>query len=141
VPADGPPAAINPAPATVLVAEADASVRALVTSALSSHGYRVLQAESVPEALRIAAEETERIDLLLADAHLPGMNGIELANEIVRRRGSLHVVIMSGYAAETMSVAGLAQPITFLPKPFSPHDLWQKTREVLTRSDADGLKN
>jgi two-component system cell cycle sensor histidine kinase/response regulator CckA len=127
------PATVEPGATTILVAEDEAPVRALVVAALSSHGYRVLQAESGAEALAIATGHVDRIDLLLTDANMPGMNGIELANEMIRRRGKMHVVIMSGYTPAALSVSGLTQPIAFLPKPFTPRELRQKVNEVLAR--------
>jgi PAS domain S-box-containing protein len=130
---DTPPDAGETGTATILVAEDEAAVRALVVGALSSHGYHVLPAESGSEALRIAAGHADPIDLLLTDANMPGMNGIELANELVRRRGNMHIVIMSGYTAESLSVSGVSQPIAFLPKPFTPRELRQKIRDVLAR--------
>jgi CheY-like chemotaxis protein len=130
---DAPPAANESGAATILVAEDESAVRALVVAALSSHGYRVLQAESGAEALRIAAGHADPIDLLVTDANMPGMNGVELANELVRRRGNMHIVIMSGYTAESLSVSGVSQPIAFLPKPFTPRELRVKIREVLAR--------
>jgi two-component system cell cycle sensor histidine kinase/response regulator CckA len=130
---DGLPVTIEPDAATILVAEDEIAVRTLVAAALSSQGYRVLQAGSGAEALSVAAGYTDPIRLLLTDANMPGMNGVELANELVRRRGDMHIVIMSGYTVEALSVSGITQPVAFLPKPFTPRDLRQKIREVLAR--------
>jgi PAS domain S-box-containing protein len=127
------PAAVAPDGATILVAEDEAAVRALVVAALSAHGHRVLQAGSGPEALKIASDHAEPIDLLLTDANMPGMNGVELANEVVRRRGNMHIVIMSGYTPGALTVSGVTQPIAFLPKPFTPRELREKINEVLAR--------
>jgi len=45
----------------------------------------------------------------------------------------MHIVIMSGYTAESLSVSGVSQPIAFLPKPFTPRELREKIGEVLAR--------
>ena len=130
------PAASKPVGATILVAEDEAPVRTLVVAALSSHGFRVLQAESGSEALAVATAHAEPIDLLLTDANMPGMNGVELANELVRRRGDMQIVIMSGYTPEALGVEGVSQPVAFLPKPFTPRELRDKIAEVLLRKTA-----
>ncbi|MQA31807.1 MAG: PAS domain S-box protein [Luteitalea sp.] len=132
-PAERSEAAAAPGPATILVVEDEMSVRTLVVTALSSEGHHVLQAASGTEALEVAAGHDGAIHLLLTDSTMPGMTGAELANEIVRRRGSLHVVIMSGYTVGGLSVSGLAQPLVLLQKPFTPRDLRQKIRDVLAR--------
>ncbi len=116
---------------TVLVVEDDAAVRNLVVTALGHDGYRVLHASSGEEALAIADASHGKIDLLLTDAKMPGMNGIELANLLVRKRQGLPVIVMSGYTEETLKIDGSPEPIPLLPKPFTPRELRRKVADVL----------
>jgi DNA-binding response OmpR family regulator len=116
---------------TVLVVEDEPAIRNLVVTSLAHQGYRVLHAASGEDALRMSAAETGRIDLLLTDASMPGISGIELANQLVAQRPELAVIVMSGYTAQALSVKGLGH-LSLLPKPFTPRDLRAKVGEVLS---------
>jgi PAS domain S-box-containing protein len=116
---------------TVLVVEDESSVRNLVVAALKNEKCRVLQAASGFEALKLAAAETGRIDLLLTDASMPGMSGIELANTLLRQRPDIRVIVMSGYVDDSLTLSGASEPVTLLPKPFTPRDVRQKIGEAL----------
>jgi signal transduction histidine kinase len=118
---------------TVLVVEDDPAVRTLVVSALRGEGYRVMHAGSGKEALQAADNVTGPIDLLLTDANMPGMTGIEVAGALLAARPALKIVMMSGYTAEPLTVGGSNQAVALLPKPFTPRDLRQKIRDVLGR--------
>jgi len=122
-----------PTKRTVLVAEDEAAVRNLVVTALKKQGFRVLPASTGEEALRLGADEP-RIDLLLSDANMPGISGIELARLLIKNRPNLPVIIMSGYTDETLSIDGAREPVVLLPKPFTPKDIRQKVELVLRRA-------
>lgn len=131
-PADGTPqSATDAGPKTILVVEDEASVRNLVVAALDQDGYRVLHAASAHDALEIANAQSAPIDLLLTDASMPGMSGLELANRLVDQRPAIRVMIMSGYADEVPAVPKVAQPVVLLSKPFTPRQLRQRIRELL----------
>jgi DNA-binding NtrC family response regulator len=70
--------------------------------------------------------------VLLTDANMPGMTGIELATAIAHVHPRVQVIMMSGYTSETLSIPGMAAPVALLPKPFTPQDLRQKVRDVLS---------
>jgi signal transduction histidine kinase/ActR/RegA family two-component response regulator len=116
---------------TILVVDDEPVVRTLVVSTLKREGYRVLDAESGADALRLAASAPGRIDVLLTDASMPVMNGAELATHLARTRRGLKVLVMSGYSADPVAVEGLCEPVALLAKPFTPADLKRKIREVL----------
>jgi PAS domain S-box-containing protein len=118
-------------PATILVVDDEPAVRTLVVTALKGEGYRVLHAGSGGEALSLAAEAPGTINVLLTDASMPGMTGAELAAALAKTRGGLKVLLMSGFTAEPLRVAGISEPVALLPKPFTPRDLKRKVREVL----------
>jgi PAS domain S-box-containing protein len=128
-----PAPSADPRPgATVLVVEDEATIRHLVVSTLGQAGYRILHAASAQDALAIAAHYADEIDLLLTDANMPGMDGIALAGELVRQRPSLRVVVMSGYTDSDFVVPGISEAVCLLPKPFTPRELRQRVRDVLS---------
>ncbi|MFQ5766114.1 MAG: PAS-domain containing protein, partial [Rhodospirillales bacterium] len=82
---------------TILVVEDDADVRRTTVALLDELGYRVVEAEDGPSALRELDRHTE-IDLLFTDVVMPGgMKGPDLADEVGRRRPDIRVLYMSGY--------------------------------------------
>jgi two-component system, cell cycle sensor histidine kinase and response regulator CckA len=119
--------------ATVLVVDDDPAVRGLVVAALRTEGYRVVQAASGEEALRAMRETAGPIQLLLTDATMPGISGIELAARILGERPELPVIIMSGYTADSLNLSGLRGAVSICQKPFTPNDLRQRIRQALGR--------
>ena len=119
---------------TVLVVEDDERVRALVSNILKKDGYRVLEAEHAEQAAEVAAAHHEAIDLLLTDVVMPGRNGRELAELIVRRRPATRVLFMSGYSNDAVLLRGVsATGAQFIQKPFTIDALIAKVRDVLAR--------
>jgi CheY-like chemotaxis protein len=119
---------------TVLVAEDESGVRVPVRRILTAHGYQVLEAPDGASALRIAEGHDGKIDLLLTDVVMPGMNGGELARRLRRVRTGIRVVFMSGYSTEAVSTHGVLSPgSAFLQKPFSVEELVGRLRDVLDR--------
>ncbi len=117
---------------TVLIVEDDASVLNLTRSLLEGLGYHVLATGSSNEAVRLAEEYQESIDLLLTDVVMPGMNGKELSERILAIKPGLKCLYMSGYTADIIARQGvLDEGIKFLSKPFSIKNLAAKVREVL----------
>jgi DNA-binding response OmpR family regulator len=119
---------------TILVAEDEPAVRQLVAMALTADGYRVIHAGSGSEALALANKEPGTIDLLLTDANMPGMSGVELATTLVQQRPGLHVLVMSGYTEDSLTVGGQDGPVELLAKPFTPKELKRRVRDVLDRA-------
>ena len=117
---------------TVLLVEDEESVRVLARAILERAGYRVLDAGTYSEALRIA--ESTDFDVLLADVLMPGGTGPELYRALTATRPALRVLYTSGYAQDTiLDVRQLAATAAFLPKPFTEASLAHKLREVLDR--------
>ncbi len=122
----------------ILLAEDEAAVRRLTTRILERAGYRVLSAADGREALNLARELEEPLDLLLSDVVMPEMRGPELA-EILAREGTVRrVVLFSGYP-EGLREAGLKglEAWELISKPFSSDELLAAVERALTR-DADG---
>jgi two-component system, cell cycle sensor histidine kinase and response regulator CckA len=119
---------------TILVVEDQDEVRRLLEVALTEYGYKVLSVAGGEEALALLRSFDGVIHLLLADIVMPGMNGRELANQVALERADLRVLFMSGYPQETITHRGvLDQGLDYIQKPFTPHSLAKKVREVLGR--------
>lgn len=105
----------------VLLVEDDDEVASLVTDMLRELGYRVIRAGSSASALGALANGRD-IDVVFSDVMMPGgMNGIELAREI-RRRREVPILLTSGYANAVEETAA-AEGILILPKPYEIDDL------------------
>jgi CheY-like chemotaxis protein len=119
---------------SILVAEDEDAVRALVQRILVRGGYRVLAARNGDEALALF-EGAGKIDLLLSDVIMPGMSGTELAGILMESDPALPTIMMSGYADDLLDPSPLDRPEeSFLHKPFSAEELLVKVRSRLTRS-------
>ncbi|MEZ6183605.1 MAG: PAS domain-containing protein [Planctomycetota bacterium] len=112
---------------TILLADDDTGVRALCLEVLRSGGYQVLAAAHGKAAL-LEAERAAKVDLLLTDVVMPGLNGAALARQLRQRFPRLPVLFLSGY-----SPAELAQVprSSFLAKPFTPAALLERVRDAL----------
>jgi PAS domain S-box-containing protein len=124
---------------TILLVEDDDAVRLSVKGALSSLGYRVLEATSGIEALKVWKLNRDEIRLLMTDLMMPGgMTGKELAKLLLHHDPKLKTIYTSGYSKE---IAGkefpLEEGINFLTKPFEASKLAQAVRKCL---DAVGPK-
>ncbi|MGE3706297.1 MAG: PAS domain-containing protein [Vicinamibacterales bacterium] len=115
----------------VLVVEDETAVRNLVIASLAKQQYTVLAAASGSEALALLDTHPDGVDLLLTDANMPGMNGIELVSAVLARKPALPVIIMSGFTDDLPRLAGFDQQITLLPKPFTPRELRERIAQVL----------
>jgi PAS domain S-box-containing protein len=117
---------------TVLLAEDEPQVLALVRSVLVRHGYTVLTASRPAEALAIAAAHSGPIHLLVTDVVMPGMNGRELRSRMEAVKPGVRCLYVSGYTADVIAHQGvLDEGVQFLQKPFSIAALTRRIRDVL----------
>ncbi len=126
VPAPPMPDVLRPAPqgTTVLVCDSDVQVRRVTAQLLERAGYQVISADSPDEALRRARTHNGRIDVLVTDVVMPGLNGPELATQLAQTRPALRVVYLSGYPSEVLAPRGILAPdIRFVAKPYSTQRL------------------
>ena len=106
----------------VLLVEDDEEVAALVGEMLAQLGYGVTRAASAAAALGALADGRP-VDVIFSDIMMPGgMNGVELAREIRRRRTDIPVLLTSGYAEASVHEAQNAG-IQILPKPYQLDEL------------------
>ncbi len=117
---------------TVLLAEDEADVRELAREFLEAAGYTVIEARNGQEALKLAGERSEEIDLLVSDLVMPGMTGQQLAALLQQQDSSLRVIFMSGYSEHAAAEAAQAgSAVRILTKPFNRMALLRTIREVL----------
>jgi nitrogen-specific signal transduction histidine kinase/CheY-like chemotaxis protein len=117
---------------TVLVIEDDPVVRELVVEILQETGYRALQAGDGPAGLKIIQSD-QRIDLLVTDVGLPGMNGRQVADAARLQRPDLKVLFITGYAENAALASGFLDPgMTMITKPFAVDLLIERVREMIT---------
>ena len=116
---------------TVLIVEDDPAVRVLVSAVLKELGYGYVEAVDANSAVPIIESE-QRIDLMISDVGLPGMNGRQLA-EIGRQiRPQLKVLFITGYAEHAAVRGGFLDPgMQLITKPFTFDLLTAKVREMI----------
>lgn len=118
---------------SVLFVEDDASVRVLIRDVLQDLGYFPIEAAEPESALPILASD-QRIDLMISDVGLPGMNGRQLAEVARKHRPQLPILFITGYAENAAIRAGfLGSNMAMIMKPFAIDSLAAKIGEM-TRS-------
>ena len=130
-----PPAAIRAGDEIILLVEDDADVRDSLRGTLSRLGYHVLEAATGAEALQVWKQHHAEIRLLLTDLMMPGgMNGLDLAKQLLQQNPKLKVVYASGYSAGITSHNNdllLQEGVNFIAKPFDSQKLAQILRNCL----------
>jgi two-component system cell cycle sensor histidine kinase/response regulator CckA len=115
---------------TILLVEDEAAVRSLARRTLGRYGYRVLEASNGRDALALARERPEAVDLLLVDVVMPELGGRRVAGQLLRDRPGMKVLYMSGYPGNADGERAF-EPGAFLQKPFTPEVLVRRVRELL----------
>jgi CheY-like chemotaxis protein len=119
---------------TVLLVEDDPGVLDFTRSVLEMLGYHVMAATSGEEALSMARDYADPIQLLMTDVILSGMNGRQVAEALTADRPDLKVLFNSGYTKNTIVHHGvLDHDLHFIAKPFTTQALALKLREVLDK--------
>jgi PAS domain S-box-containing protein len=115
---------------TVLVVEDEPVVRSVIMEMLEDQGYRTLEAVDGPSGLRIL-RANNRIDLLVTDVGLPGINGRQLADQARETRPDLKVLFITGYTENAAPSNGFLQPgMEMITKPFDLDHLSQRIRAM-----------
>ncbi len=117
---------------TVLVVEDEPVVRGIILEMLGEQGYRTLQAVDGPSGLKILRSGA-RIDLLVTDVGLPGMNGRQLADQARETRPDLKILFITGYAESVAMADGFLQPgMEMITKPFDLDNLSRRIRGMVS---------
>jgi two-component system, cell cycle sensor histidine kinase and response regulator CckA len=119
----------------VLLVEDSGPLRKLTKTLLESHGFKVLAAQSGEDALEL--ESGTKLDLLVTDVVMPGMNGKTLAERLQARQPGIKVLYISGYTDSSIAVHGVLDPGTaLLSKPYTEEELIREVWRVLDRNGA-----
>lgn len=119
----------------ILHVEDSEMLRPLVMRALTSHGYNVVSAANAEEALKIAKSLDGKLDMVITDVMMPGLNGRELADLLIAQYPHLKVLFTSGYPSDIVIRDEIAEDeVSFIAKPFVSQDLLKLVRAIL---DAD----
>ncbi len=114
----------------ILIVDDETNVRVVFSDVLRKENYIVKVAEDGPEAIKAVDEET--FDLALVDLRMPRMDGIEVLENIKKRKPQIPVIIYTGYGSVTTAVEAMRKGAAdYLNKPFSPEDLKSCIRKAL----------
>jgi two-component system, cell cycle sensor histidine kinase and response regulator CckA len=120
-------------PGRVLLVDDEAGIRRVAGKALQRAGHDIVVAENGQQALDLLERE-DRIDLLITDLAMPGMNGLELAAAVRERHPDLPVLYISGFSDDVLdSARSNGEQLDVLEKPFSPAALTDRVAQALAK--------
>ena len=120
-----------PAEAVIVLVEDDTNVREMVRECLVGLQLRVVAAPDGEAGARLLAE-TPKVDLLLTDVGLPGLNGRQLADVARESHPGLNVLFMTGYAENVVDGSEFqGEGLEVIMKPFSLGELIRRIRKML----------
>ena len=116
----------------MLVVEDVPSILRYTAGVLRKNDYVVFEAQGADEAMQVYESEEGGVDLLLADVVLDGVSGLELAQTLRSKDGSLRVLLSSGYAESDIGRFGPgAEAFPFIHKPYDPTRLLKAVGDAL----------
>ncbi|HWP26059.1 MAG TPA: PAS domain-containing protein [Xanthobacteraceae bacterium] len=117
---------------TVLLVEDEQGLRGLNARGLASRGYHVLEASNGVEAIEVFDRHDGKVDLVVSDVVMPGMDGPTLLKELRRRDPNVKIIFVSGYAEEAFDKSlPKGEQFSFLPKPFTLKQLVAAIKETM----------
>lgn len=116
----------------LLVVEDEPDLLDLYTQGLTMAGAEILPAENGEEAWEIFNKDPKRVDLVLSDIFMPGMNGVQLMSKIKSHTETIPVILITGYAhLHTLIEESNYEPNAFLEKPFNLPNLFEEIKKLL----------
>ena len=123
---------LKPSAETILLVEDEPAILTMTKNMLQRQGYTVLAAGSSGEALRLAQEQSGKIDLLITDVVMPEMNGRDLARTLHSLCPNIKRLFMSGHTADVLANHGMLDTgVHFIQKPFTRKLLMDKILDAL----------
>ncbi|MFC1855530.1 ATP-binding protein [Thermodesulfobacteriota bacterium] len=117
---------------TILIVEDNPIIRNLFIDIIEPLGHKVLIAPDGEEALKICESYDEKIDLLLSDVIMPGINGLELSKQVKRKLPDIKIILTSGYLENTAIFSKIREAkIPFIKKPLNASELIKIIRKTL----------
>jgi nitrogen-specific signal transduction histidine kinase/CheY-like chemotaxis protein len=121
---------------TVLLAEDDTAVRALIKNLLAEHGYEVIDAVDGKDAMDKFSAHKDEVQFLILDVIMPKKDGKSVFEEIRKVRPDIKALFISGYTADVMRSRGMIEEgLNFASKPIVPAELLKKIRAILDKRD------
>ncbi len=114
---------------TILLVDDQSTFREVLSLGLKREGFRVLQAGSGREALARLQDQATGVRLVITDIAMPGLDGLELAEELGRRAPDLPILLITGLSDQVPCCNGRTLPL--LLKPFRMGELMGQIRELL----------
>ena len=122
---------------TILIVEDDPDLRTYLMEILRNLNYEVLAVPHAQSALTILLQAERRVDLLLTDIVMPGINGRELGRRAQEMRPELPILYMTGYSRNAVVHQGrLDEGVELLQKPVSQADVATRVRELLDKAQS-----
>jgi nitrogen-specific signal transduction histidine kinase/CheY-like chemotaxis protein len=119
---------------TLLLAEDNADIRAVISDILKMLGYTVIEAVNGRDAVEKFREHQGEIKLIILDVVMPEKSGKEAYEEIRTMRHDIKALFMSGYTADIVLDKGVfGKTSDYIAKPIAPHELLHKVRHILDR--------
>ncbi len=123
----------------ILLADDEPVILDLEGEILHAHGYRVVKARNGREAVRIYEEQAREIALVILDALMPEMTGIEAARRIRALNPATPILLVTGYNPQENGLDDMAHlpDIHFLQKPYTPRQLLETIGHILAANRVD----
>lgn len=127
---------------TILLVEDETPVRIFAARALRNKGYEVLEADSGENAIEVFSAHEGRVDVIITDVMMPGMNGPKMIKSLEASHPDAmkhaRIIFISGYAEDAFGDSfGSNRSFNFLPKPFTLKQLAAKVKDVIhSKSDS-----
>ncbi|MBQ5906254.1 MAG: response regulator transcription factor [Clostridia bacterium] len=126
---------------TILIADDEERIRKIVGDFLKKEGYNILEAENGDITYEIFNRDKSRIDLIILDIMMPGLNGWEVCRKI-RESSNVPVIMLSARSEEFDELTGYeAGADDYVTKPFSPIILVKRVEALLRRASSSAVMN
>ncbi len=114
----------------ILVVDDEESIRKVIVAVFAGRNYRISSVANGFAAIKII--ESEKVDLVILDLKMPGMDGMELLGRIKDFSSEILVVVITGFAdVDNTAKALKAGASDFLPKPFGAQDIFHSVSRLL----------
>ena len=122
---------------TILLVDDEPEDLTKMRRALEGDGYRVLEASNFDQAVTLAYQSGQKIDMLVTDISLPGTNGCELARYLLKGRPNVRLLFVSGHTgAEICRYYGISvTDLHFMRKPIRIGEFVSRVREILASEE------
>lgn len=119
---------------TVFIVDDDAGIRIAMQSLMSSVSLKHEVFASADEFLKSAAEQ--RPGCLVLDIRMPGLGGLELQEELIKRGNTMPIIFITGHGDVPMAVDAIQKgAVDFIQKPFRDQELLDRIREAIATDE------